>query len=278
MKNKTHKHFLKDIQFIYGDKIKILNEYVNSRQLIKTKCTICNHEWIQRASKLIYRKNGCSKCNERNRFIKKIQKLYNNEINILGHYSKSRISIKVKSTTCKHEWYRTPSGLLLNEKCPICVWKKDADNKRKSHNQFIKDLQTIHSNKIISLSEYKGANKLIKVKCEKCAYKWLTKPHNLLTGCGCKKCAYRENGERLRKSHEEFAKELKVVSNSKIKALSKYKNIQTYIKIYCLICNHEWSASPKNLLHGYGCPKCNCNISKGSKKNRKMVRQKQDNV
>lgn len=58
-----------------------------------------------------------------------------------------------------------------------------------------------------------------------------------------------------KKTHDEFIENLFVV-NPKVDVLEKYVNAKTKIKIKCKKCNQVWSATPSNLLNGYGCPNC----------------------
>ena len=166
-------------------------------------------------------------------FIEKIQRLYNNEIIILGHYKTGRIPIKIKSVICGHEWYRTPYHLYSNRNCPICGLQNVYLAMQKSHEQFLREIEELHNEKIIILSKYKGANRKIKTKCTICGDEWLTTPHRLLFN-GCLKCSYTIRAQKMTKSHRQFVEEFKKVSNNKIKVLLEYKNIKTHIKIYCL--------------------------------------------
>lgn len=58
-----------------------------------------------------------------------------------------------------------------------------------------------------------------------------------------------------RKTHEEFIKELNGI-NKNIRILSEYKNARTYVDCLCMVDGHKWKATPDNLLHGTGCPRC----------------------
>jgi len=279
MKLKTNKQFLKDIESIHGNKIRILSKYKNSRMHIKAECMICKHIWFPLADVLM-RKSGCPKCGKvykrtHEEFIKEIKTLYGNEIIILGHYEKARIPVKVKNTICGHEWFRTPSNLFLNKDCPVCKLKKISHDRRKTHEQFMEILKTIHNDKIIMLDKYIGANNQINVKCKLCGYKWSVRSQTLLYGHGCVKCAHKINIEKLRKPHKKFVKELKIISDDKIETLSKYKGNHEYIKAHCLVCDHKWYVRPGNLLQGYKCPICSIKnrVHEPYKSNEEFIRE-----
>ena len=58
-----------------------------------------------------------------------------------------------------------------------------------------------------------------------------------------------------RKSHEQFVAELYSV-NPKIQLCGNYVVSTKKVECRCLICQHEWTAFPGNLLKGKGCPAC----------------------
>ena len=64
-----------------------------------------------------------------------------------------------------------------------------------------------------------------------------------------------------RKTNEEFIKQLSEI-NPNIEALDEYIKSHEKIRFKCLICEHIWSATPANILSGYGCPKCAGNMKK----------------
>lgn len=64
-----------------------------------------------------------------------------------------------------------------------------------------------------------------------------------------------------RRTHEEFVEELKVAKPD-IQPIEIYKNSQTPMKFKCVKDEHEWYATPNNVLHTTGCPKCAGNIKR----------------
>jgi len=132
--------------------------------------------------------------------------------------------------------------------------------KRKAHEQFIEELLKINTD-VEVLEPYANNHTKILCRCLIDGYEWSITPHNLLDGRGCPKC-----GGTLKKSHDEFEKELKHV-NSNIILLSKYINMKHKVKCKCLIDGNEWESLPQNLLRGHGCPMCSA--SNASKRNLK---------
>ena len=121
--------------------------------------------------------------------------------------------------------------------------------KKKTHEEFIQELQNIQPN-IIILGKYVNSATKIKCKCLVCDNIWETKPSHLLGGHGCPKC-----NKTPKKSHETFIKEMSAKNNN-IEIIGRYIDSKTKILCKCKFDNHEWYARPDHLLSGNGCPKC----------------------
>ena len=62
---------------------------------------------------------------------------------------------------------------------------------------------------------------------------------------------------QLRKSHEQFMKEIESVNNGRyLTHLTRYETKRTKVEVQCATCNHVWKTRPDNLLNGSACPKC----------------------
>lgn len=126
--------------------------------------------------------------------------------------------------------------------------------KKLSHKEFANRINKLHP-EIIFLTEYVNAKTRVKCLCDICKHVWVASPDSLNQGCGCPNCANIRKRTQKLKSHETFIEELNN-TNPQIKVLDNYVNARTKIKCLCLVDNHEWYATPGNLLRGYGCPKC----------------------
>lgn len=124
--------------------------------------------------------------------------------------------------------------------------------KRKTNNDFIKELKEINEN-IEPLEPYINARTKIKCMCKKCGNIWYPTPDNLINKkVGCKKC---NPPNKKRKTHKEFIEQMKMINNNII-FTSEYVKDNIKIECKCKICEHEWMATPSNILRGKGCPKC----------------------
>ena len=90
-------------------------------------------------------------------------------------------------------------------------------------------------------------------------YFWIT-PNNHLQGKGCKECGHEEtNKKQILKAKLEFEQKAKIHPNHKNKNYGYnnviYINAKTHVLIYCPK-HGNFSQTPDNHLHGYGCPFC----------------------
>lgn len=126
--------------------------------------------------------------------------------------------------------------------------------RRKTQEEFERELNLIiPSLKVIG--EYINTNTKIRCKCLIHDFEFDSLPVNLLHGHGCKKCGGEKQSKSQTKSHEQFIIDLEKI-NSNIKVIGKYVNVETKIKVGCLIDGYEWDADPRKLLRGSKCPVC----------------------
>ena len=127
--------------------------------------------------------------------------------------------------------------------------------KKKTHEEFIKQMNIINSN-IEILSQYQNNKTKVNCKCKICNHQWEARPDNLLHW-GCPRCRLVKISNKNRKTQEEFIEQATKVHNNKY-----YYNNVNYIRdnvkviITCPI-HGDFQQTPSNHLQGHGCPKCN---------------------
>lgn len=121
--------------------------------------------------------------------------------------------------------------------------------RKKTHQEFIKEMQTKHPNLTI-LSEYYNSQTRMKYRCNKCGLIWVATASKLSAGRGCPQCA----GNKL-KSHSEFVEQVKKI-NPNIDVISQYKSTAYKVSFKCKVCGYEWSTKPGSVLRGKGCYMC----------------------
>lgn len=121
--------------------------------------------------------------------------------------------------------------------------------KKKTHEEFIKELKSIQPN-IRVIGEYITSSQKVKCNCLVCDNIWEAKASHLLRGHGCPHCK-----KTPKKSHDMFVQEMSLV-NKNIEIIGKYISSKTKVLCRCKLDSHEWYSRPDQLLGGNGCPKC----------------------
>ena len=191
--------------------------------------------------------------------IQKIQNINPNFI-ILSEFKGWRENITRQCKVCGD--IRTVHARCLIEKkkngelrrCPACIAKEQSKLRRKSHEQFVHELNQINCN-IKILGKYVNTSTKILCQCLIDGCEWMATPHTLLEGHGCPECSHRKQNWR---TNEKFIEEMKQ-KHPPIIPLEEYVNANKSIKFHCNKCGYEWQTSPNILLtkEDYGCPKCN---------------------
>lgn len=182
-------------------------------------------------------------------------KLINPDIEVLGEYINKKTKIKCRCKQCNNVWDAMPSNLTGHHTgCPNCSSNKRGEKSRKSHEQFVKDMQVIHP-EIEILGEYITSKTKVKCKCKSCNNIWEMKPNALLGGQGCPSCSRKSAQEKHTLTNNEFIERLEKIKPT-YTVLDEYKNCETKVRCICDICNGEWKVKPIHLLNGRGCPIC----------------------
>ena len=171
-------------------------------------------------------------------------------IEIVGQYINNSTKIAHRCRLCGYEWNAMPRDVLRGIGCPECAKLKRAKSRTKTHEQYVAEVAIINKN-IEVVGMYVNSNKKIEVGCKLCGHKWFTRAVDILSGCGCPKCACKART----KTHEQYISELATI-NQYVVAIEEYINCYTKIKHLCLKCGHEWSVKPHDLLSGNHCPQC----------------------
>lgn len=147
-------------------------------------------------------------------------------------------------------WMATPDSVLQGNGCPKCKSNAITSKKTKTHEEYVKTLNTINP-MIIPLRRYINSKTPILHKCLKCGYEWLVSPGNLLNHKGCPSCS-----KRARMTQDEYILKVSLI-NPDIEVVGAYINALTPIEHRCKRHDFIWMAMPANILRGKGCPICN---------------------
>jgi len=180
-------------------------------------------------------------------------KLLKNNSNIifLDHYSLSTEKNHFKCLICNTDWFANSTS-TINGKSGCLKCKRDK--------KFKNQIKKIFGNKLNIVSEYVDYVSDIKVECQSCNHRWISKPKYLIAGYGCVKCGNIEKGKKHKKKHSTFINEIDKIYGNKLSILEEYTDCRNRIRVKCNVCDYEWTPISRRLLYR-GCPKCN--FSKG---------------
>ena len=234
--------------------IEYLGEYTGSKNSVYVLCKKCGAKWYASSAYDLLHGHGCPKCsNEQRRLSQRMStEAFKNQVaevnphfEVLEEYKGSTVSIKCRCNKCGNVWFANPGSIRYKKKnCPKCsrVTKKTNDT-------FIEELKTV-SNSIQPLEKYINGRTGIRFKCYKCGYEWTAKPHDVLHGTGCPRCAH-----RIAITHVEFVERVQK-ANEQIQIIGEFIDTKTKVKCRCKVCNYEWFGIPSNLMKGAGCRNC----------------------
>jgi uncharacterized protein with PIN domain len=132
--------------------------------------------------------------------------------------------------------------------------------KRKTDEQFRKEVQDLVGEEYTFLESYTNSNTKTRCRHNKCGHEWNIRPNSFLNGTRCPRCA-----GNIQKTHKEFEKEVREMVGNEYTFLEEYQS--AHEKIICRHnkCGHEWKITPSAFLRGRRCPKC-YNSLKGEEK------------
>lgn len=130
--------------------------------------------------------------------------------------------------------------------------------KRKTTEEYIKELELKNPNLEV-IGDYINNHTKILHKCKIHNMIYNATPAQALISCGCDQCRNEKMSTMFSKTYEQYIKEANE-KNPNIEVLGVYAGANTQILHKCKICNYEWNTSPRNILHGSGCPVCSGSI------------------
>lgn len=200
MRKLTNDEFVKRVANI-NPNIKTLEQYKGSHIKIKCECNQCHYCWSSAPTNLL-QGQGCPNCSKKvkptqNEFIAKIKNI-NSNIKILGKYQNATTKVKCQCLIDGCIWEAQPTNLLQGRGCPECAKRNRLVKTRKSHKQFIEEIEAINAD-IEILDKYINNQTKIKCKCLIDGHCWEAIPANLLQGIGCPVCNSPKGEKRVKK-------------------------------------------------------------------------------
>ena len=267
---KTHEQFKTELYEINKD-IELLSEYTKAQEKIKCKCLICENIWSPKACSLLMGQ-GCPECakvkrsNKRRKpyetFIKELNDK-NKDVIIIGEYVNSHTKTQCKCNACNNIWYTTPDILLRGSGCPVCAIKKNADNLRKTHEEYVNEL--IRDNiSLRPIEQYIDSCTPILHKCLNCNSEHTYVPNDVLRRKYCSVCqgsdlVVKYGVNSLWDTNPEIAEILEDKENGKIYSYKSTKKCN----FICPNCNSLVKGKQIQYVvkHGLPCQRCSDGIS-----------------
>lgn len=140
--------------------------------------------------------------------------------------------------------------------------KRKTNNRRKpkkTTEEFKKELYDLVGDKLTVLSEYTNGREHVLLHCNVCGHEFLRYPEYLLGGRNeCPECKKLKRGKpsRIKKTTEEFKKEVYELYKNEYSVLEEYKGSKEKILIRHNSCGNEFRVRPTLFLEGNKCPKC----------------------
>lgn len=181
-------------------------------------------------------------------FKEEVYSLVNDEYTLLEEYKGAKSKIKIRHNICGHIYKVRPDAFLKGSRCPECRVKAIT----KTHKQFVEDVYQAVGEEYTVIGEYINSKKKIRMKHNICDNEWDVYPCSFLSNE--KRCPYCSG--LMRKTPEEFKKEVFELVGNEYAVLSDYKNNHTKVKMRHEKCGYEWRVIPISFLQGSRCPKC----------------------
>lgn len=178
------------------------------------------------------------------------EKLFNkfeNRIKLIGEHNIGGRGNIYMCTVCDIEFKSRYDTIMVGEYgCKKC----QRNSRRKTPEQYRREFENLHSDKLLLLNEYTTARDKIEVSCKICDYEWKSTPQlNLI---GCRRCS-----GTIPKTQIEIELEIRTIHKNKLQINSEYKNNYTKIEVKCNVCEFEFSVKPHHLtVNKTGCPQC----------------------
>lgn len=252
-KKKTTEEFKKEVYDLVESEYEVVGEYINAKTPISIKHNICNYEYLVSPDNF-KRGRRCPNCRRPNyhmnteKFKEKVSELTKNEYVVLSEYVASNQYIILKHNKCGHKYPVIPASFLRGRRCPKCY-----GNKKRTTEEFKKEVYNLVKNEYEVLSEYINRNEVILMKHNECGYEYSTTPSKFIN-CNnrCPKCM-RPNYNR---DTEQFKKEVYDLVGNEYEVLGEYIKALIPIALIHNKCGHFYKTTPNSFLRGSRCPKC----------------------
>ena len=261
-KRKTQDEYVDELA-IKNPAVKLVGEYINNRTPVLHYCEKHKVYWDISPSNALKGK-GCRACGyekigdmfrkSEEQYIYELS-LVNPTLKLIGTYINANTSTDHYCEIHKIVSKLVPYNALHGAGCVQCSIDKSSGKTRKSYKRYVTEL-AVNNPSVKLVGDYINATTPTEHYCEIHQIIWNISPDAALRGQGCHQCKNERIGATLKKSEEQYIRELTTI-HPHIVLCEQYHNATTPTLHRCLVHNYEWFPLPGNLLSGHGCPKCN---------------------
>lgn len=182
-------------------------------------------------------------------FVDEVYSLVGNEYDVIGTYDGALKKIEMFHMECGSSYHVLPANFLFGQRCPLCQRYRG----RKSHEEFIKEVEYKFGNEYEILGTYQKYEVPLLVKHNKCGYEWEVSPNNFLQGQSkCPKCS-----RRIKYDTESFRSIVNEITKGEYELIGEYINNYTKTLFKHLNCGYTWNICPSEFYNNNTrCPRC----------------------
>lgn len=196
-KKKTHEEFVRELEEKKPGKFKLHSKYISDEREIEAECLTCGHKWTSSPKRLLTYK--CPECAKKIRgrkrrlsqeeIEKRIHNLYNGTI-IIGEYVNKEAPIDAECLICGNKWRPKAGNLMRGHGCIHCRTKSVRQTLENilTDEAFKTELEKRHEGKFEVISEFKGINEDIQIKCKKCGHEFIKTARKVIEFGSCPAC------------------------------------------------------------------------------------------
>jgi predicted Zn-ribbon and HTH transcriptional regulator len=272
---RTTESYSQEVWELVGEEYEVLGEFAGVLTPTTHLHNNCGYKWEIRPNNFI---NGsrCPKCagninKTHEEYVEEVSAIFGDEYEVLSEYISARKTVIHRHNVCGYEWKTLPSAIITKgSRCPKCALTIIAEANRKSHTEYVAEVNLLTGEEYSVIGDYEGSVKPLLHRHNSCGYEWSATPSNFKQGSRCPICAVTNRAYKLRKKPDDYIAEVKSLVGDGYTVIGEYTTAVTHTLHRHNVCGHEWLAQPYSFLRGHLCPRCS--ESKGERRVRDYIR------